>query len=162
MYKRIRARHRTAFATGGFTIIEVVMALTIVSAMVVMFVPRISQGLQGNAIRSARSAVATHVARARGAAASRGCPATLHFVEGANSRVWVTSCPINGSTSTVDTVGTVDALSDRYDVAMTTTASSISFSPTGVAMGTAWTKVTFTHGTEATELAVSPVGKVSW
>lgn len=155
-------RYRPKASTRGFTVIEILIGLTVASAMGLLVVPRIQDGLQRNAVRSARAVVATQLARARGIAAGRGCFSTIHFTGGTDPRVWITSCPVTGSTAQIDTVGTVDALSTGSLVSLSTTAPSISFAPTGVATASSWTHLTFTRGEYLEQLAVSPVGKVSW
>ncbi len=96
---------------AGFTLSEVLITMTIMTTTMGMAILPIQRTLEREAVRSAKLSLATHIARARGVAASRGCRGVMHVVEGSNSRVWITSCSLNGAG--VDTIGTVDGLSDK-------------------------------------------------
>lgn len=144
---------------AGFTLPEVLITMTIMTVTTGMVVPQVHQILEREAVRGAKLTLATHIARARGVAASRGCHGVMHVFGGSDSRVWVTSCSLNGAG--MDTVGTVDGLSDRYGVSITTTADSISFAPTGLATS-GWFEVEFTKGGSIDTLAVSALGRRLW
>jgi len=102
----------------------------------------------------------TQLAVARSAAASRGCRSLVHVVDGASARSWVTTCPTVGTG--VDTIGTVEQLSDRYSVSVVSSVDSISFSPNGLAFGAGWASFEFTRVGYSDSLAVSPLGKAYW
>jgi len=77
---------------SGFTTIEMLIVLVIIGVMATIGFPRIRDALEKQSRRSMRAGIVTMVATARGAAVARGCQGTVHFVSGANSRVWVTAC----------------------------------------------------------------------
>ncbi len=144
----------------GFSLIEMLVVITIMGILTTVALPHLQGTVIRQSVRGAKLTVATHVARARGTAAGRGCPAVMHLVNGLDARVWVTSCSIIGGG--IDTVGMVDAISGRFDVAVTATADSIVFAPTGLVMSTGWFAVRFVRGGEVDSLAVSPVGRRIW
>lgn len=144
---------------AGFTLPEVLITMTIMTATMGMAILPMQRTLEREAVRGAKLTLATHIARARGVAASRGCRGVMHVVEGSDSRVWITSCSLNGAG--VDTIGTVDGLSDRYGVSITASLDSITFSPTGLATS-GWFEAEFSKGETIDSLAVSAVGRRLW
>lgn len=144
---------------AGFTLPEVLITMTIMTVTTGMVVPQVHQILEREAVRGAKLTLATHIARARGVAASRGCHGVMHVFGGSDSRVWVTSCSL--SSAGVDTVGMVDGLSDRYGVSITTSTDSITFSPIGLAIS-GWFEAEFTKGETVDSLAVSAIGRKLW
>ena len=144
---------------AGFTLPEVLITMTIMTATMGMAILPVQRTLEREAVRGAKLTLATHIARARGVAANRGCRGVMHVVEGSDSRVWITSCSVNGAG--VDTIGTVDELSDRYGVSITASLDSITFSPTGLATS-GWFEAGFSKGEIVDTLAVSAVGRKLW
>ncbi len=144
---------------AGFTLPEVLITMTIIAATTAMAVLPMQRTLERESVRSAKLTLATHIARARGVAASRGCRGVMHVVQGSNSRVWITSCSLNGAG--VDTIGTVDGLSDRYGVSITASLDSITFLPTGLTTS-GWFEAGLSKGETVDSLAVSAVGRRLW
>lgn len=143
----------------GFTLIEVMLVIVIISAMVVVAIPKLAETVTREAVRGARMTMTTQIARARGAAANRGCRGTVH-IDAAQAQVWVTACQIAGTG--VDTVGAFEQLGQKFGVSMRTTADSIIFAPNGLAVGNAWVTMGFTRGSYTDTLTVSPVGRTVW
>jgi prepilin-type N-terminal cleavage/methylation domain-containing protein len=77
---------------SGFTTIEMIIVVVIIGALATIGFPRIQDALEKQSRRSMRAGIVTLVAMARGSAVARGCAATVHFVSGPNSRLWVTAC----------------------------------------------------------------------
>ena len=102
----------------------------------------------------------THVAMARGAAATRGCRSVVHMVAGADARTWVTTCQAAGAG--VDTVGNVERIGSRHGVTVLASVDSIQFAPNGIAIGAGWSTFEFKRSTVTDSLTVSPLGKASW
>lgn len=143
----------------GFTLIEIMLVIVIISAMVVVAVPRVAETMTREAVRGARMTMTTQLARARGAAANRGCEGVVHL-DASRAQVWVTACRL-GATG-IDTVGAFEQLGRKYGVAMSTTADSIIFTPNGLAVGNAWVSMKFSRGNYTDTLTVSPVGRAVW
>lgn len=144
---------------AGFTLPEVLITMAIITTTTALAILPMQQTLEREAVRSAKLLLATHIARARGVAASRGCRGVMHVVAGSSSRVWITSCSLTGTG--VDTIGTVDELSDRYGVSITANLDSITFSPTGLATS-GWFEAGFSKGATVDTLAVSAIGRKLW
>ncbi len=144
----------------GFTLLEVLVALVIVGAMATVAIPRIKNGMSQESVRNARRTVVTHLSRARGAAASRGCTAVFHLAAGSSARVWVTSCALNGAG--IDTVGSVDNITDRYGVLIAANSDSVIYAPTGLGISGRWMSVRFKKATSYDTLGISAIGKAFW
>src|SRR3989442_16025053 len=69
--------------TRGFTFIEVLIVMVLIGIIAALGIPRIRDAIQKNNVRSARAAIGTLVAKARGAAVQRGCKSAIHFTAGA-------------------------------------------------------------------------------
>lgn len=136
------------------------MVVVLMAAVMAMALPRLRGAGVKESVRGARLAVSTHIARARGAAATRGCPAVLHVVAGTNARTWITSCPTTGTG--VDTVGAVDYLSASSGVDVASTLDSLTFGPNGIALASNWNVMRFSRNGHADTLAISPVGRPVW
>ena len=145
---------------SGFTVVEMLVAMTFFAILAAMAITPMRHSLVREAVRGARLATATHVARARGAASSRGCLAVLHL-DGGSNRLWVTACPINQPNGT-DTVGTVDDMMMRYHVELSTNKDSVVFAPTGLMMSASLLSVQLGRAGQKDSLAVSPTGRLLW
>jgi prepilin-type N-terminal cleavage/methylation domain-containing protein len=144
----------------GFTLIEMLIVMTVIGVLLGMSLPGFRQTIIRQSVHGATMAVASQLAKARGTAASRGCPAVMHLVAGADASVWVTSCQTVGGG--VDTIGVVEDLSDKFDVTVAANRDSIVFSPTGLARSTGWFAARFTRAGMTDSMAVSPVGRRVW
>jgi Tfp pilus assembly protein FimT len=145
---------------SGYTVFELLLVCTIIGAVAAMTIPRVKEPLVREQVRGARRGMVTHIAMARGAAASRGCRSVVHIVSGANARAWVTTCQAAGAG--VDTVGAVERIGTRYGVSVQASVDSVQFAPNGIAIGAGWSKFVFTKSTVTDSLSVSPLGKASW
>jgi prepilin-type N-terminal cleavage/methylation domain-containing protein len=143
----------------GFSIVELLIAMTLMSAMLALAYPRFDSARMRESTISARREVANQVARARTAAAQRGCRATLHL-NSTTERVWVTACRATGTG--IDTIGQVSNLSVRYTVNLTSTADSLGFAPTSLALGTTAITLTFARGTQSSTMTISSIGRATW
>jgi prepilin-type N-terminal cleavage/methylation domain-containing protein len=141
---------------NGFTMIETLVTVVIVSTMCAVAVPRVRTGILQESVRGARITVATELSSARGAAGQRSCPSVIHISSGSDSAVWVTTCQGN----MIDTVS-FTRLSNKYDVTVSSTMDSIVYSPNGLAGTSAWSTVTFERGGIADTLRITPMGRAS-
>ena len=151
---------RNSLMRRGFTLVELLVVIVIIGAMTAFAVPRVAQTVIREAVRGSRMTMTTQLARARGAAANRGCRGVVHITTGSNAMVWVTACQINGTG--IDTVGAFENLSNRFGVTVASTVDSISYAPTGLATSTSWASLRFTRGAYSDTLAISPVGRAIW
>src|SRR3989442_15182596 len=77
--------------TRGFTFIEVLIVMVLIGIIAALGIPRIRDAIQKNNVRSARAAIGTLVAKARGAAVQRGCKSAIHFTAGGAGEKSVTA-----------------------------------------------------------------------
>jgi prepilin-type N-terminal cleavage/methylation domain-containing protein len=143
---------------AGFTAIEILIVMIIIGAVAAVAIPRLRGSQEKMGVRSSRAAVTTLVAKARGIAVQRGCPATLHLRS--TGRVWVTVCRLRAAGGTLDTVGTIEDLGARYAITMTPSVDSVRFNPRGMNAMMVPVTVRFTAGTESDSVRVNVVGKV--
>lgn len=143
----------------GFTLIELLIVVSLIGVMIAVAFPRFQSALASEARVGARREVVAQLARARSAAVQRGCRSTLHLSAGTD-RVWVTACKISGSG--VDTVGMVSNLAGRYRVDLTSSASTLDFAPTSLALGTASITLGFARSGQTTSMTVSSIGRATW
>jgi prepilin-type N-terminal cleavage/methylation domain-containing protein len=148
------------YRSRGYTLFELLVVLTIIGALAALAIPHVKGPMIRESVRSARRALVTHLAMARGAAASRACRSVVHVVDGADARSWVTTCTTGGGG--IDTVGAVQHLSDRFGVSIVCSVDSITFAPNGLAIGAGWANVGFDRSGYSDSLAVSPLGKAYW
>src|SRR5438094_7908989 len=104
--------------TRGFTFIEVLIVMVLIGIIAALGIPRIRDAIQKNNVHAARAALATLVAKARGAAVQRGCKSAIHFTSGSGGTVWITACKVSNSALT-DTPGGIGQLAARYSVTLT-------------------------------------------
>lgn len=142
----------------GFTLIEMLMVFVIVGIVVAFGLPRLRDSLQKSNVRSAKSALATLVAKARAAAVARGCTATVGFTSGTTGTVAISVCRVNAAGTQI--LGGVDSLAARYNVAMTPSAGTLQFDPRGLSVSYSGMTVVFTSGTITDSVVINPLGKV--
>jgi prepilin-type N-terminal cleavage/methylation domain-containing protein len=144
----------------GFTLLEMLLVLTIIGAVTAIAMPRVKNGMVSESVRAARRAVVTHLSRARAVASSRGCRAVVHVVAGASARVWVTTCGPAGTG--VDTLGAVEEVGSKFKVTVVSSVDSITYAPNGLAIGAGWAGLRFSRSSHVDTLSVSPLGKAVW
>ncbi|KPJ92547.1 MAG: hypothetical protein AMS18_07215 [Gemmatimonas sp. SG8_17] len=145
---------------SGFTVTELIIAIVIVGLVSAFAIPKVKSGMAAERLRSARRSVTTHLATTRGTASGRGCRSVMHIRGGANARLWVTSCTVGGGG--VDTIGSVENLSDRYGVTLTTTGDSVIFNSNGLGRSPGWITLNFSKSGRSDTLGISPVGLPAW
>lgn len=142
----------------GFTIIEMLIVFVIVGIVVGFGLPRLRDSVLKSNVRSAKSGMATLVAKARAAAVSRGCTATMTLTSGTNGTVAISVCAVSGGGTQI--LGGVDSLAARYKVTMTPSAGTLQFDPRGLSVGYSGMTVGFTSGTVSDSVIINPLGKV--
>jgi len=145
--------------TRGFTFIEVLIVMVLIGIIAALGIPRIRDAIQKNNVRSARAAIGTLVAKARGAAVQRGCKSAIHFTQGSAGKIWVTACKTTNSALT-DTLGGLEQLAARYSVTLATTGDSVQFMPNGVSPDNVMTVIRFTSNGISDSVMINQVGKV--
>src|SRR2546430_9005591 len=116
-----------------YTTIELIIVVLIIGVIAAIGFPKIRGTLDKTNVRSARVYLSTQLVTARATAVQRGCYAVVHFTSGASGAIWVTACPRRmPGAGTVDTIGGVEQLADRYNVTLTATRDSVRFDPRGL------------------------------
>lgn len=121
----------------GFSAIELLTVLVIVGIITAFGIPRIRSAVLKSNVRSAKVSLGTLVVKARAAAVSRGCTATMTLTPGtppgtATGTVSISVCNVNGTGTEI--LGGVDSLAARYNVAMMPSTSTLAFDPRGLAV----------------------------
>jgi Tfp pilus assembly protein FimT len=141
--------------------IEIAVALTIVSLLVLIGIPRFNEAMAKQNVRGARTMVVNMVAKAR-AAATQSNRRTRLVVNG--NRVYIVATPRQtAGAGTWDTLGPVENLNSRYGVtvAVTVTNDSIKFDPRGLSWNGIVDTMRMTKSGHTDWLAIDAMGRVS-
>ena len=138
---------------AGFSLIEMLIVITIMGLMLAVVMPNLREGLVMRDLQSARSALANMYARARVNALQTRKSSTVHF---STTQVWVTA-PLGAG---VDTVGAVIDLTSAYGVSVDASAGSITVLPTGLANLGSTVTVKVTRSGKSDSVMVSGYGRL--
>ena len=141
---------------AGFTVIELIMVVVLIGLISMIGIPRVRDGVQKQGVRSARLAATTLVAKARAAAVQRGCATTLEVQP--DGRIWVTACRTDNVAGT-DTLGGIEDLAGRFNVTVTPSQTSLTFTPRGITTGGTM-RIQFQSSTARDSIMINRVGKV--
>ena len=139
----------------GFTLIEILMVVTVIGLLTAIALPRIGDAMVAQNARAGRGAVISLHAKARAAAIQRG--RSTRLVINGNSMIIVSQHPVTGA---VDTVGNVEDLFDRFGVTLSTTRDTLSFDARGLGTESSATTVTVTKGAHTYQITISMWGRV--
>lgn len=142
----------------GFSFIEMLVVFIIVGIVVAFGLPRLRDSLEKSNVRSAKAGMATLVAKARAAAVSRGCTATMKFTSGTTGTVAISVCTVAGGGTQI--LGGVDSLAARYKVTMTPSVDSLRFDARGLSVGYSGMTVRFSSNAASDSVIINPLGKV--
>jgi prepilin-type N-terminal cleavage/methylation domain-containing protein len=102
--------------TRGFTLVELMVAIVVISIIVLYGFPRIQTLLTKSNLRGARTALSGAVQQAKTYAINNGRATTVNLA--ANGDMWVTATPRKDLTAGVDTIGMVKNLTTVYGAAV--------------------------------------------
>jgi prepilin-type N-terminal cleavage/methylation domain-containing protein len=141
----------------GFTLIEMMMVVVIISLTTLMAVPRFRAAVNRSNLTSARGTVMASYSAAKAAAAGSGRIATM-YVNG--NKIWVTAKPrLKAGAGTVDTIVLPKNLYTMYGVtAATTNGDTVTVNQTG--LGNLANEVRLTHGNIADTVKINQYGRV--
>jgi prepilin-type N-terminal cleavage/methylation domain-containing protein len=152
----------------GFTLIELVIVITIAGIIMVYAVPRF-QGMRATrTARNSRDVFVWLAQRARARAIQTG-QTWLYEIDPANERVWIVR---RGGSAAADTLTTVNFVSEYESTTMSTAANTVitvCYNPRGYAStctggsGSSPTNnvdVTFTNGSYTSSARLKPLGQV--
>lgn len=146
----------------GFTMIEMAVALVVVSLLVLIGFPKVSGAMAKNDTRSARTMAVNMLAKAR-AAATEGNRRTWLKVQ--SNRAWIIARPrrVALAGSNADTLGIVENLGTRYGTTLTLSGGdpdSIGFDPRGIAWGGVAKTVTVSKRGHTDVVTIDGLGRV--
>lgn len=136
---------------AGTTVAELTAVLTVAGLLGAVALPRLGRALDGIAVHSAISAIASACAVARSAAIMRGAVATVS-VNPAARRVTVSIG--------ADTILRRALEEPPYRLTLTASRTTIAYGPTGLGFGAANTSVVARQGAVADTLFTSRLGRV--
>lgn len=139
----------------GFSAIELLVVLAIVGVITAFGIPRVRLAIVKSNIRSAKAAFGTLVVKARAAAVARGCNATLTLD---NGTVSISVCADTGSGTQI--LGGVDSLAARFNVTMTSSATTLQFDPRGLSTTYATLIARFSSNSLTDSVIVNQLGQV--
>jgi type II secretory pathway pseudopilin PulG len=136
----------------AYTLVEVVVVLTLLVLLAALVVPPLARQLDRTAVAAATAEVAAALAIARDQAIAEGRPIAVRF-DAPGARVTV----LRGA----DTLLHRD-LARAHAVSLTASRDSLAYLPTGLGAGAANLGVVVTRGASTRTLAVSRLGRVRW
>jgi prepilin-type N-terminal cleavage/methylation domain-containing protein len=126
-------RDSCAGSSRGFTVMEMLLVITILGITMTIGLPRMSAGVTSANVRGARTTLINLLARARIAATQSNRVAVLK-IEGNNAVILLRPRLAVGA-GTADTLGAVAQLGEAYGVTVTGAIDSVRFDPRGLASG---------------------------
>lgn len=142
----------------GFTLIETLVALVVVSLGFLIALPRVRNAFAQNTMLNTRAKVMSLYSTARAISSTSGRVTYLHLD---GNRVMVTAMPRRKTgAGTRDTIGVPENVSTLYGVTISTTADSVKIDQTGVGATAGTTTIRFTKGSYKDSILINPYGRV--
>ena len=144
----------------GFTLIEMMMVVVIISLTTLMAVPRFRAAVNRSNLTSARAKVMASYSAAKAAAAASGRIATMNV---SANKVWVTATPRlkapAAPSPAMDTIVLPKNLYTLYGVTVSTTnGTTVTVNQTG--LGSLANDIRLTHGNIADTIRINQYGRV--
>ena len=149
----MRSRFRRSRSLSGFSLIEMLIVVTLMGVMLAIAAPRVREAALTQNVRNARAAVANLYARARIYAVQQRVPVTLQF--GADSTAWITA-PLGAG---LDTIGAVAQLGREFGVQVTASGN-VSISPLGLVNAGTPITVSVTKSGHSDSVVISGYGRI--
>ena len=139
----------------GFTLVETVMVLVVVSLCGLIAFPKFTQAMATSNLNSAKNKLTTLYGSAR-AAAGGGRVAYLHL---GGNLIYATASPRTmAGVGTRDTVTPIENVYAQYGIALTSTRDTIRIDPSG--MGRDSAVIVLTKGSQTTTIRISQYGRI--
>ena len=123
-----------ATRTNGFTLIELMIVVTILGTLALIGLPRMRDGMTRSNVRGARATLINLLSKAR-TAATQTNRVTLLKIQGNNAFVLARPRLVAAAGSDADTLGAVQPLGALYGVTVTAAIDSVRFDPRGLGTG---------------------------
>ena len=146
---------------GGFTLIEMLVALVVVSLVLLIGLPKFSSAMTSQNLRGARTTVINMLAKARAASTETN---RLTWLKVSGNKAWILARPrtVAVAGSNADTLGVVEDLSKRYGATVVMSRDSIGFDPRGIAseLGGGPVTLTVTKSSHSEVVNIDALGRV--
>ena len=146
---------------GGFTLIEMLVALVVVSLVLLIGLPKFSSAMTSQNLRGARTTVINMLAKARAASTETN---RLTWLKVSGNKAWILARPrtVAVAGSNADTLGVVEDLSKRYGATVVLSRDSIGFDPRGIASerGGGPVTLTVTKSSHSEVVTIDALGRV--
>jgi prepilin-type N-terminal cleavage/methylation domain-containing protein len=145
---------------GGFTLIEMLVALVVVSLVLLIGLPKFSSAMTSQNLRGSRTVVVNMLAKARAASTETN---RLTWLKVSGNKAWILARPrISAGAGNADTLGVVEDLNKRYGTTVAMSRDSIGFDPRGIAseLGGAPVTLTVTKSSHSEVVTIDALGRV--
>jgi len=145
----------------GFTLIEMLVALVVVSLVLLIGLPKFSSAMTSQNLRGSRTVVVNMLAKARAASTESN---RLTWLKVSGNKAWILARPrtVAAAGSNADTLGVVEDLNKRYGVTVAMSRDSIGFDPRGIAseLGGGAVTLTVTKSSHSEVVTIDALGRV--
>ena len=146
---------------GGFTLIEMLVALVVVSLVLLIGLPKFSSAMTSQNLRGSRTVVVNMLAKARAASTETN---RLTWLKVSGNKAWILARPrlVAAAGSNADTLGVVEDLNKRYGTTVVMSRDSIGFDPRGIAseLGGGPVTLTVSKSSHSEVVTIDALGRV--
>ena len=145
---------------GGFTLIEMLVALVVVSLVLLIGLPKFSSAMTSQNLRGSRTVVVNMLAKARAASTETN---RLTWLKVSGNKAWILARPrTSAGAGNADTLGVVEDLNKRYGTTVAMSRDSVGFDPRGIAseLGGDAVTLTVTKSSHSEVVTIDALGRV--
>jgi prepilin-type N-terminal cleavage/methylation domain-containing protein len=145
---------------GGFTLIETLVSLVVVSLLLLIGLPKFSSAMTSQNLRGSRTVVVNMLAKARAASTESN---RLTWLKVSGNKAWILARPRTAAgAGNADTLGVVEDLNKRYGTAVVMSRDSIGFDPRGIAseLGGMAVTLTVSKSSHSEVVTIDALGRV--
>jgi prepilin-type N-terminal cleavage/methylation domain-containing protein len=157
--REVRLFRFTSTARAGFTLIELMIAISIVGLLMLFGIPKAQAAFRQTQLRSARNAVINLYYQGRARAINESRTVTINLN---GTSVWLTAqprrTPVAGSDR--DTVGTVQNLNAQYGITLVPGGATYAIDARGLGTPGADNKIVFTKSGVRDSFTITGYGRI--